>query len=242
MSSTRTVRDAIRRRPFLFLLVGGISLTGPSACRREEGFVQETVIHAPAARPRALPAVADGQPLPPGHPAVGDAAAGQGGAPSNGAAPGAPGGMVGDVPPPPPVEKGAGLRWTLPDGWTESRTGGMRYATLKPAGDAKVDVSVVVLGGAAGGELSNVNRWRGQLGLAPVDEAGLAPLRKRVATKAGDVSLFNFESEGTAKSRMLVAYLFVEGSSWFVKMTGESSAVGDHADAFAKLVASLGLE
>ncbi|MGC3999261.1 MAG: hypothetical protein QM767_18210 [Anaeromyxobacter sp.] len=74
---------------------------------------------------------------------------------------GAPPGMQGDVPPPPPVE--GGLRWSLPQGWTEARGGGgMRFATLKPAVPGKVDVSVVVLSGAAGGELANVNRWRNQ--------------------------------------------------------------------------------
>ena len=60
------------------------------------------------------------------------------------------------------------LTWTLPKGWTETRAEGVRYATLKPAAPGKVDVSVVVLPGPAGGELANVNRWRGQIGLAAI--------------------------------------------------------------------------
>jgi hypothetical protein len=117
----------------------------------------------------------------------------------------------------------------------------MRYATLRPAGDTKVDVSVVVLGGPAGGELANVNRWRGQLGLAPVDEATLPSLRKVVPTKAGDVSLFSFES-ADAKGRMLVGYLFANDSTWFVKMTGEAAAVGAVSADFTKLVKTLSFE
>jgi hypothetical protein len=87
---------------------------------------------------------------------------------------------------PPPTPTGAdALAWKLPKGWTEARAGGMRFATLKPSTPGKVDVSVVMLPGAAGGELPNVNRWRGQIGLPPVDEASRAQLRKEVKSKAG---------------------------------------------------------
>ena len=58
-------------------------------------------------------------------------------------------GMEGDVPLPP--APATALKWTLPKGWTEERTGGMRFATLKPPTVGKVDASVVVLPGAAGG-------------------------------------------------------------------------------------------
>ena len=75
-------------------------------------------------------------------------------------------------PPPRPTGQGA-LKWALPKGWTETPGSGMRYATLTPPGAGKVEMSVVVLPGAAGGELANVNRWRGQIGLPPLDEAAL---------------------------------------------------------------------
>src|SRR4051812_36103019 len=67
------------------------------------------------------------------------------------------------APPPAPAAEGA-LAWKLPKGWTDEAGSGMRYATIKPA-DGKVEVSVVVLPGPAGGELANVHRWRGQIGL-----------------------------------------------------------------------------
>ncbi|MFM2153431.1 MAG: hypothetical protein RL199_1866 [Pseudomonadota bacterium] len=225
--------------PVALAAAGLLSMHG---CRREEGVVHETIVRpAATAAPEGLPRfrrapVEPGADMPAGHPPVGESGTGA-------AAPamGAPAGMAGDVPPPPPVEKGAGLHWTLPAGWTESRTGGMRYATLKPAGDAKVDVSVVVLGGPAGGELANVNRWRGQLGLAPVDEAALPSLKRVFPTKAGDVALFSFDS-ADKQGRMLVGYLVAGDSSWFVKMTGEGAAVGAASDEFAKLLKTLSFE
>ncbi len=69
---------------------------------------------------------------------------------------------------PAPVAADSGLRWTLPQGWKEVQGGGpMRYATLTPPVAGKLDVSVIVLPGPAGGELANVNRWRNQIGLPP---------------------------------------------------------------------------
>lgn len=146
-----------------------------------------------------------------------------GGAPMAGA--GMPG-MNGDVPPPPSVEGTAALQWTLPGGWTQSLSGGMRFATLKPAAEGKTDVSVVVLPGLAGGELSNVNRWRGQIGLASVDDAGLAASRVAVKSPAGAISLFDFTSDGDKKSRMIAGILTTQEHTWFVKMVGDAEPVG----------------
>ena len=102
----------------------------------------------------------------------------------------------GQLPPPPPVAGDKALQWLLPPGWTARMDGGMRYATLTPPQDAgKVEVSVVTLAGPAGGELANVNRWRGQIGLPPVEEAALAGLRKPLRSAAGPIALYDFESE-----------------------------------------------
>lgn len=150
--------------------------------------------------------------------------------------PGAP--AAGEVPPPP--TPGGALRWKLPAGWTEAQGGGpMRYATLKPPVPGKVDVTVIVLPGAAGGELANVNRWRNQIGLPPADEAGLAAARKTLRTGAGDVSVYDFASEGQVSTRTVAGLALVEGSSWFIKMTGDSSAVGAARPAFLELLGSL---
>jgi hypothetical protein len=150
--------------------------------------------------------------------------------------------MAGDLPPPPAVT-GPALRWTLPNGWSENLSGGMRYATLKPATPGRVEVTVVVLPGPAGGELANVNRWRGQIGLAPIDEPALAGARKRIATKAGPVSVYDFESEGQARSRVVAALATAaDGNSWFVKMSGDAAPVGAARGDFVRLLESLRFE
>lgn len=148
----------------------------------------------------------------------------------------------GDMPtiPPPPAPSGAeAIQWDLPNGWTESRPGGMRFATLKPSATGKVDVSVIMLPGPAGGELGNVNRWRGQIGLPPVDESGRAQMRKEVKSKAGAVSLYDFASDGPDKQHMIAGLLFADGKTWFVKMVGDNDSVeASHGD-FVKLLGTL---
>lgn len=152
-----------------------------------------------------------------------------------------PAGMAGEVPMPPTPT--AAVKWTLPKGWTEEKAGGMRFATLKPSTPGKLDASVVVLPGAAGGELSNVNRWRGQIGLAPIDEAALAKARQLVKSRAGNLAVFDFTSEGQAKTRMVTGILSTpDGSSWFFKMAGEAEAVAKAKPGFTQLMESLRLD
>jgi hypothetical protein len=141
--------------------------------------------------------------------------------------------------PPPPVE-GSRLAWTLPARWTESTGGGgMRYATLKAPVDGRIDVSVTVLPGEAGGELANVNRWRGQIGLPAMDAAALAAARAPLRTKAGTVSIYDFTSDGSAKSRLVAGLTVVDGNTWFVKMTGDAAAVAAARPDFLRIVESL---
>jgi hypothetical protein len=119
----------------------------------------------------------------------------------------------------------------------------MRYATLTPPGPGKVEMSVVVLPGAAGGEPANVNRWRGQIGLPPMDEEALATARKVVKAKAGPVAVYDFTSDGDAKSRMVTGLLSTtDGNTWFFKLMGDADPVAKAKPAFVKYLESLHLD
>jgi hypothetical protein len=166
------------------------------------------------------------------------------GAASAGAMPpmAAPGGMSGEVPPPSAPAAADAVAWTLPKGWTETRpSGGMRYATLKPPVAGKIDVSVITLPGPAGGELANVNRWRGQIGLDPVDEGALAKARTTVKAPAGTVNVYDFTSEGANPSRMVAGLLVTRGNSWFIKMVGDPGPVAAARADFIRLLETLHL-
>jgi hypothetical protein len=151
-----------------------------------------------------------------------------------------PPGMAGDVDAPPRPEHG--MTWTLPKGWKEERQGGMRFATLQPGVPGRVDGSVVVLPGDAGGELANVNRWRGQIGLPAIDAAELARARTVIKSGAGAVGVYDFTGEGQKKSRLVAGLLEVNGSTWFIKLTGDAEAVAAARAGFLQLIGSLRLE
>jgi hypothetical protein len=103
-------------------------------------------------------------------------------------------------------------------------------------------MSVVVLPGAAGGEVANVNRWRGQIGLPPLDDATLAKNRQVVKTKLGPVAVYDFTSLGDVKSRMVTGLVSTaDGNTWFFKLMGESEPVGKAKPAFMKYLESLHL-
>lgn len=157
----------------------------------------------------------------------------------------APGGMApsmnGEVAPPPAPTNP--LRWKLPKGWTETAGGGMRFATLNPPGPGKVELSVVCLPGEAGGELANVNRWRGQIGLEPLDEKALSASRQNVKSKAGTVSVFDFTSQGQAQSRMITGSLTTkDGNTWFLKLMGDAAPVAKARPDFMRYLETLHLD
>ena len=134
----------------------------------------------------------------------------------------------------------AGLTWSLPAGWTERAGNAMRVATLvPPQGPGKAEVTVVALPGDVGGELANVNRWRGQLALPPVTEAQLPAARARLRCPAGTALVYDLLGTGEKKTRMVAAMLQVSGTTWFFKLMGDDQAVGAAKPAFLTLVRGL---
>jgi len=161
--------------------------------------------------------------------------------PAQSAAP-APGGM-------PPAEMSAPqglpkLTWTLPDGWQEKPASEMRVASFAvPNKDGEpADVSVIPLPGIGGMVLENVNRWRGQVGLAPISPADLGGATEQVTIAGSPSSLFDMAGVapgGSSKTRILAAMLDHDGMTWFFKMTGDEALVERQKPAFKNFLASL---
>ncbi|MEP7249031.1 MAG: hypothetical protein ABI787_04550 [Spartobacteria bacterium] len=153
-----------------------------------------------------------------------------------------------NAPTPPPIEsaQGGALQYKLPPGWQEKPLSPMRLASFKAgSSDGKeVDVSIVTLPGMAGGDLANVNRWRGQVKLAPIDEETLAKSAEHVQAQGHDYQLYDLASETPLgekqeKERILAAILNENGHSWFIKMTGEEAAVAAQKSAFLDFLRGL---
>ena len=133
-----------------------------------------------------------------------------------------------------------GLAWTAPAGWTELPGNGMRLATFTPPqGPGKAEATVVALPGDVGGELANVNRWRGQLALAPISEGDLAAARASVPSALGPVFVYDFTGAGDKKTRLVAGMIQVSGTTWFFKLMGDEKAVEAAKPAFLKLLRGL---
>lgn len=140
------------------------------------------------------------------------------------------------------------LQYKLPADWKEKPPSSMRVASFKSVapGGKETDISVVTLPGTAGGDLANVNRWRGQLNLPPIDEATLEKSAERLSANNRDYLLVDLESEAPVgdqpeKQRILAAISCQSDHCWFIKMTGETAAVASQKSAFREFLQSLKL-
>ena len=148
--------------------------------------------------------------------------------------------MRGPVAPPPSTDLPS---WQVPAGWKPVAASTMRLASFSVDGanGQTGDLSVVALGPGAGGNLANVNRWRGQLSLPPLDEAGLAGASSAITTAAGDQAIVvDLGGQGaSAGKRVLAAIVARPDRTWFYKLTGDDALVAAQKDPFIGFVKSV---
>ena len=106
-------------------------------------------------------------------------------------------------------------------------------------GDAKADVNISSLAGTGGGMLANINRWRGQLKLDPVDESGLetqlVPLDASGA-KAMVADLSGTNAKTGQPTRLVGVIVPIGAQTWFYKMMGDPGVVDKEKAAFLQFV------
>jgi len=140
------------------------------------------------------------------------------------------------------------LQWTTPEGWSErNESNPSRLATLDVAdGEQRAEVSITRFPGDVGGLLPNVNRWRGQLGLAPVqDLAALEHPLEEVQVDGSASQLLDLvgeSSSGSDAQRMLVVLVPHEGFTYFIKMTGPKTLLDLQRDPFVQFARSVRFE
>lgn len=150
--------------------------------------------------------------LPPGHPPIGEEMA--------------------------PEAPHAELAWKIPAGWKEQPPSSMRVGSFlfRADNDQSADISVVPLSGEAGGLLANVNRWRGQINLGPVTEEELAKSAQKIQPSGREMILVDFANQG----KRVTAAVHTRGErTWFFKMMGEETAVGQAKPSFLQFLKSL---
>jgi len=141
----------------------------------------------------------------------------------------------------------ASLHWSAPADWESKPGSGMRVASFVARGskDEVLDVSIVSFPGDGGEDLANVNRWRGQVSLAPLTADQLASYLKPIESLAGTLQLtdsLGVEKSGKPAQRMLAAWLRQGGKAWFFKMLGDSRAVDEQKNKFITFLKSISID
>ena len=143
-----------------------------------------------------------------------------------------------------------GVRYDVPEGWTDRGASGMRLATLA-IGDPADGHEVTVIP-ASGTLRGNVDRWQGQLDSALAETDRNAAVERALAaaetvdvggTPATVVALFDAAAAAgpdAAGQAILGAMIPVDGASaLFVKFKGDAAVARREREAFARFVSSL---
>lgn len=146
-----------------------------------------------------------------------------------------------------PLEK-PGINLEVPEGWEKIPSTEMRVASFRiPSTDGiDGDVSVIPLQGDGGSDIENVNRWRAQLRLPPL-ESDLDPaIGETKEGESGSFLLTHMVSEETLFSdnrhgAISTAILRKGNFTWFFKIAGEAEMLRNNREIFESFVRSAAL-
>jgi hypothetical protein len=138
------------------------------------------------------------------------------------------------------------ITWKVPKGWQEQTPSSMRVGSflIKGPDGQQADMSVVPLSGEAGGDLQNINRWRGQINLHPISEADLSAQSESIFPAGRRMRYIDFVSHDRMiqqryKKRLMAAIYHQEGRSWFFKIIGDDTTVLSAKPALMQFLRSL---
>jgi hypothetical protein len=140
-----------------------------------------------------------------------------------------------------PTASGADLVWTAPAEWKPKAPGAMRkgsFTVSGPGGDA--DLSITAFPGDVGGDLANLNRWRGQIQLPPLAAGDLGTVTAHVDLPGLHVTVVDFVNPAGPKPvRIVGAIVPVNGATWFFKLMGPDATVAAAKPAFLTFLQSV---
>jgi hypothetical protein len=130
--------------------------------------------------------------------------------------------------------------WQVPASWKEVPPSQMLLAkfVVPDPSQPKAEVTVSVLGGDGGGLLANINRWRRQLNLEPVENATLGQVTTSLDVLGRKAILVDMSGQNTngQPTRIFGAILPEQEQTWFYKMTGDPQIVQQETNAFVQFV------
>jgi len=130
---------------------------------------------------------------------------------------------------------GPALTWTAPAEWKSKTGSAMRkgsYAVSAEGIAGEADLSIIAFPGAVGGDLANLNRWRGQLQLPPVSQAEFDTAAQRLERNGLRLIVVDLGGTGANAQRILGAMVPYEGATWFFKLMGPDALVAKTKPSF----------
>lgn len=135
-----------------------------------------------------------------------------------------------------PTAGGSDLQWTAPASWTPKTGSSMRKGSFAVKRDgAEADLAITAFPGDTGGLHANINRWRGQVGLAPAAPAELDAAVQHLDGRAG-MHFDVVDLVGPSGTRLLGAITTHNGNSWFFKLMGPDAVVAGEKAAFVEFL------
>ena len=127
-----------------------------------------------------------------------------------------------------------GIKWTPLNHWEVQPNSSMRIGSYKlPYSKGNGDLSIVKLGGTAGGLVANINRWRNQLNLEVHDESQMNRYIQIENSKIGNFKWLTLKSEVVDDDRaFLIAIFTIPNSSIFVKLNTTKTGIEELVDEF----------
>lgn len=209
----------------LFLLCGALSISVlNSGCNdKQDATVYKVAKETPAPGMAASKSGAMPEAMPPsGHPMVGAAGNTTASVPSGKVAP----------------EVNIG---TPPPQWKMKAPSSMRLASFEVTSEkgATAEISLIILNGAAGGVLDNVNRWQSQLGQPDLTAESLAQKAQIIDSPIGKITVVDLQglpkdADAAKDGRIVAGIAPYDGMVFFFKMRGNAELVGTQKDDFVK--------
>lgn len=138
--------------------------------------------------------------------------------------------------PTPPAAGAAAFEFSTPKGWTAGRGSSMRKASLAVVeGNTEADISVFAFPADANDLLSNVNRWRGQVGLNEITADELQKNAKKIEVSGHTGEYVELLGE---KDTILGVMVKKGDTAWFFKLQGPTILAAREKAKFEEFVKS----
>lgn len=136
-----------------------------------------------------------------------------------------------------PTATGADLEWKAPAALLPKPNLPLRVASYRFVADgAEADLAISAFPGTTGGLEANLNRWRGQVGLAPLEEEAL---RNTITPMTVDgIQLVLVDYAGTS-TRLIGAVVPHRDGTWFFKLTGSPALLEKAKPVFLELIGTI---